>query len=63
MAKMTVTLEAQERLRNAVSGAKDAEKEAEDAERHARAVRKYREERRVADEPWWIDIGGEGEPC
>ena len=37
-------------------------------ERHNHAVRRYREEREVAasaelDEAWWIDVGGEGEPC
>lgn len=35
-------------------------------ERHARAVRKYQEERKFAEEaegePWWVDVG-EGEPC
>jgi len=37
-----------------------------ETERHARAVRKYQEERKFAKEaeaePWWIDVG-EGEPC
>lgn len=48
----------------AASGAAD---DAREVERHDRAVEKYREERRVAegvaDVPWWIDVGGEGEPC
>jgi len=37
-----------------------------ETERHGRAVRKYREEREFAgaeDPPWWVDLGGEGEPC
>lgn len=37
-----------------------------EVERHARAVQKYREERKFAAkagvEPWWVDVG-EGEPC
>lgn len=41
---------------------------AREAECHVRAAERYREERRIAaaaevDKPWWIDIGGEGEPC
>ncbi len=31
------------------------------------AVQQYLEEREytaeVDDEPWWVDVGGEGEPC
>ncbi len=42
--------------------------DAQEAEHHVRAVVKYREERKVAaatgaEKPWWIDVGGESEPC
>ena len=39
--------------------------DAREAERHVRAKVRYRAEREDAapDEPWWIDVGGEGEPC
>lgn len=40
--------------------------EGKETERHARAVLRYREEREfsapIEGGPWWIDLGGEGEP-
>lgn len=58
---ISVTPEAVSALRNAVAVVADAQ----EAERHSRAVTLYRAERETAapDEPWWIDIGGEGAPC
>lgn len=56
-----VTSEAVSALRNAVAIVADARQ----AEHHGRAAARYRDEREAAapDEPWWIDIGGEGESC
>lgn len=58
---ISVTLEKVAMLRDVVARVADAR----DAERHDRAAARYREEREAAatDEPWWIDVGGEGEPC
>lgn len=57
-AKMTVTPDARSLARDVVTDVRDAE----DAARHARAVVRYREERRNSG-TWWIDLGGEGGPC
>jgi hypothetical protein len=54
--KMTVTPDSVALTHDIVADVRDAE----DAARHARAVARYREERKVAREPWWIDVGGEG---
>lgn len=58
-AKMTVTPDALALARDVVTDVRDAEEVA----RHARAVAGYREERKVSEPPWWVDVGGEGETC
>jgi hypothetical protein len=57
-AKMHVTPDARSLAREVVTDVRDAE----EAARHARAAARYREERRNSGS-WWIDLGGEGEPC
>lgn len=56
------TTETLAQLRDIVTFVEDKD----EIERHARAVRKYQEERKFAEEadeePWWVDVG-EGEPC
>lgn len=61
---ISVALDAIAAARDAAAMANDAE----EAEYHTGAVMKYREERKVAaaaeaEKPWWIDVGGESEPC
>jgi hypothetical protein len=62
-AKMIVTSGAVSLARNVASEIRDAEESA----RHSRAVERYREEREATKglgiSPWWIDVGGEGDPC
>jgi hypothetical protein len=58
---ISVTSERVSALRDVVAVVDDAR----EAERHDQAVARYRAEREDAapDEPWWVDVGGEGEPC
>lgn len=60
---ITITPYAVVAFRDVVASVEDAR----EAERHDRAVRRYREEREaaaeVAEAPWWIDVGGEGDLC
>lgn len=64
---ITVTSDVVAAFRDAVATVEDAREAAREAERHDRAVRRYREEREAAAEaaeaPWWVDVGGEGDPC
>ncbi len=61
--KISVTPDAVVALRNVIATVNDDC----EATQHDRAARRYREERQdaapMADEPWWVDVGGEGEPC
>lgn len=51
-----VTPDAVSAFRDVVSMVNDER----DAKRHEQAALQYREEREA---PWWIDVGGEGDPC